>query len=174
MSEASTDVRGTPALTASLLGAVADELSSAMDRAVQAETGLRGENSAALTVLLHTPGLTIKELARYLGMSSPSAVELVSKLEAQGLVARKRGNDARSRSLVLTKAGRRCATAVLAARDGVVRDRLRTLSGRQRQEVYGAVIRILGALRQVDVDLDYLCRRCDESVCTTSICPVGR
>ncbi|HEX5018685.1 MAG TPA: MarR family winged helix-turn-helix transcriptional regulator [Actinomycetes bacterium] len=166
-------VRGA-ALTASLLGAVADELASAMDHAVQADTGLRGESSAALTVLLHTPGLTIKELARHLGMRSPSAVELVGRLEAQGLVVRKPGSDARSRSLVLSSAGRRRAQAVLAARDRVARNWLRALSPRQQRDVRGALMRILEELRTDDVDPDHLCRRCNESVCTLSICPVAR
>ena len=159
-------------LTVSTLGAFADELSFAMDRAVAAATGLRGEASAALTALLNSPRLSVKQLARFLGMASPSAVQLVSRLEADGLLARRPGPDARTRALVLTAAGRRAATRVLQARGEVISQRIDELSGRQRSELHGVLITLLGSLRRLDVDLDHLCRRCDESVCTPEVCPV--
>ena len=87
-------------LTVSTLGAFADELSFAMDRAVAGATGLRGEASAALTALLNSPRLSVKQLARFLGIASPSAVQLVSRLESDGLLARRPGPDDRSRALL--------------------------------------------------------------------------
>ena len=159
-------------LTVSALGAFADELSFAMDKAVAGATGLRGEASAALTALLNSPRLSVKQLARFLGMASPSAVQLVSRLEADGLLARRPGPDARTRALVLTAAGRRAATRVLQARREVISRRLDQLSASQRSELHGVLIGLLGSLRGLDVDLDHLCRRCDESVCTPAVCPV--
>jgi DNA-binding MarR family transcriptional regulator len=159
-------------LTVNTLGAFADELSFAMDKAVSAATGLRGEASAALTALLNSPGLSIKQLSRHLDMASPSAVQLVSRLEADRLLTRRPGPDARTRALVLTAAGRRTATRVLQARRAVISRRLDELSGRQRSELHGVLITLLGSLRGLDVDLDHLCRRCDESVCAPEVCPV--
>jgi len=166
-------VRTVSPLTASLVGAVADELSYAMDRAVEKATGMRGEASAALTALLNTPGLSVKELARFLGMASPSAVELITRLESRGLVIRREGPDARTRSLALTASGRRAAAGVLRARDDVLQRRLGQLSARQRTHLRDVAVSLLSTAHQHDVDLDHLCRRCDESQCTDLVCPIG-
>ena len=165
--------RAARALTETMLGAVADALSGAMDAAVYDVTGLRGESAAALTAVHHTAGLSVKELARFLDMRSPSAVELIARLERLGLMARQPGSDGRTRSLVLTDRGRRMAVEVLAARRQVTADRLDQLTQRQQQAMQGVLASLLGSYRGADVDLDHLCRRCDESVCTPPRCPVG-
>ena len=82
--------------------AVADSLSGAMEVAVYEATGLRGEATAALTAVHHTDGLSVKDLARFLDVRSPSAVELIGRLERLGLMRRLPGADGRagrSRSL---------------------------------------------------------------------------
>jgi DNA-binding MarR family transcriptional regulator len=156
-----------------MVGAVADELSGAMDAAVFAETGLRGEGAAAITALYNTPGLSVKELARFLGMRSPSAVQLVDRLESSGLMQRRPGPDARTRSLGLTASGRRKALQVFAARKDIVAARLKSLSSEQRDALTSALTTMLASMRSLAVDLDHLCRRCDESVCRPALCPVG-
>jgi DNA-binding MarR family transcriptional regulator len=155
-----------------MFGAVADELSEAMDREVRAASGLRGESAAALTAVLHTPDLSVKELARFLGMASPSAVELLGRLEEARLVRRRSGPDARTRRVELTASGRRLALDVLAARRRVVAARLGALTDVQQRSLGDALATLLGSMGEQDVDLDHLCRRCDESVCTPDVCPV--
>jgi DNA-binding MarR family transcriptional regulator len=156
-----------------MFGALADALSEAMEAAVYEATGLRGESAAALTAVRHTAGLSVKELARFLGIRSPSAVELITRLEMLRLMARQPGSDGRTRSLVLTDRGRRVAIEVLAARRQVTADRLDQLTQRQQQALHGVLADLLGSYRSADVDLDHMCRRCDESVCTPPRCPVG-
>jgi DNA-binding MarR family transcriptional regulator len=155
-----------------MLGAVADELSGAMDAEVFAQTGLRGEGAAALTALYSTSGLSVKELARFLGMRSPSAVQLVDRLETSGLMRRCPGPDARTKSLELTAAGRRTALHVLQAREVVVTARLKGLPPDRLEVLNTALTTMLASLHALAVDLDHVCRRCDESLCTTRRCPV--
>ena len=106
----------TSALTETMFGAVADSLSGAMEVAVYEATGLRGEATAALTAVHHTDGLSVKDLARFLDVRSPSAVELIGRLERLGLMRRLPGADGRTRSLEVTAKGRRVAGDVLSAR----------------------------------------------------------
>lgn len=159
--------------TLTMFGAVADEVSSAMESAVERATGLRGEAAAALTALLNTPRLSVKDLARFLDMRSPSAVQLVARLESEGLVERRPGQDARTRALILTASGRRRATRVLDARRVAVEQHVGGLSQRQRERLQDVLATVLGSLRASEIDLDHLCRRCDESACTAGRCPVG-
>jgi DNA-binding MarR family transcriptional regulator len=156
-----------------MFGAVADSLSDAMDAAVCQATGQRGEAAAALTAVHNTAGLSVKELARFLGMRSPSAVELIGRLEEMGLMRRRPGSDGRTRSLELTAAGNRAARNVLAARRHVIAERLDQLTKRDQQVLGGVLMSLLAGSQSLDLDLDHLCRRCDESVCTSHRCPVS-
>jgi DNA-binding MarR family transcriptional regulator len=155
-----------------MFGAVADWLSEAMDAAVHEATGLRGEGAAALTAVHHNSGLSVKELARFLRMRSPSAVELIDRLVVMGLMKRRPGADGRTRALELTSRGGRVADAVLSARRQVVAARLEQLDKQQRQTLHDTLASLLSGSHQLDIDLDHLCRRCDESVCTPARCPV--
>lgn len=61
-----------------------------------------------LTGLSHiraNPGCSQSELAEYTGLSRASAVTMVDQLEANGLVERRAGTDARTNALFITPAG---------------------------------------------------------------------
>ena len=167
------EVSAARALTETMFGAVADSLAGAMESAVYEATGLRGEAPAAVTAVHHTQGLSVKDLARFLGMRSPSAVELIGRLEQMGLMRRRPGPDGRTRSLGLTADGRRVARDILAARREVIARRLDQLTNVQQQSLHGVLASLLASSQALDLDLDHLCRRCDESVCTPRRCPVG-
>lgn len=166
------DVHPTREFTGNVLGALADELCRQMDRSVFDRVGIKGESSATLTALLHSPGLSIKDLARFLGISSPSAVQLITGLELSGLIQRRPGPDARTRSLVLTPAGRRAARAVLTTRGDVTKSVLASVSAAERPPLTAAIVVMLETLTRGGADPDHLCRRCDESVCLAEACPV--
>src|SRR5919198_4550073 len=91
-------------LVGALAIAVVDRLHEA--RVANPSRGLTA--TAALNHLRLRPGQNIDFLARLLQISHPATVRLVDRLEAEGLVERRRDRaDARSRTLVLTAAGRR-------------------------------------------------------------------
>ena len=66
-------------------------------------------------------------------------------------------------AIVLTASGRRTATQVLAARREQAALRLDQLSRQQQHELHAVLSSVLASMRGLDVDLDHLCRRCDES-----------
>jgi len=67
-----------------------------------------------LRVLWIEDGLTQRELSRRVGMAEPSVLEQLRKMEARGVVARRRSNGDRRKSLVvLTPEGRSLEKALL-------------------------------------------------------------
>lgn len=73
--------------------------------------------TAAIFLELDGPGVTLSELGECLAMKPAAMSEQVSKLERQGLVAKKAGADKRSKLLTLTKTGKQGATAIREAMD---------------------------------------------------------
>ena len=103
---------------ANVLGALSLALADRMSDEVSAAAGGQSQTAAAALCALaqFLDGCTIDRLRTVLGMTSSGTVRLVDRLEGAGLLRRGRGEDARSRSLTLTPAGRRAAQRVSAAR----------------------------------------------------------
>jgi DNA-binding MarR family transcriptional regulator len=160
---------------ANVLGAfglvLADRLADATERA-------GGSSSAAALATLYgtRAGIRIEGLARVVGLSHSGAVRLVDRLEAQGLVERRRGVDQRSAVLYLTTGGRRSARRMLAERDVAMHSLLALLTDDQRAELIDLADRLLRELAAEPVAEARICRLCDLEACGRSSgrCPVAR
>jgi DNA-binding MarR family transcriptional regulator len=151
--------------------ALADRLDEAAERA-------GGRSAAAALATLHgtRAGIRIEGLARVAGLSHSGAVRLVDRLEADGLVERRRGADQRSTALYLTPAGRRSARRVLAERDTAMHSLLSLLTDDQQAELTDLMDRLLHELAAEPSAEARLCRLCDLESCGRSSgrCPVAR
>ena len=151
--------------------ALADRLSEAAERA-------GGSSAAAALVTLYgtRAGIRIDGLARVVSLSPSGAVRLVDRLEADGLVERRRGADQRSTALYLTPAGRRSARRVLAERDGAMHSLLALLTDDQQAVLGHLADRLLRELAAEPAAEGRLCRICDLEACGRSRgdCPVAR
>ena len=151
--------------------AIADRLSEAAERA-------GGSSSAAALVTLYgtRAGIRIDGLAGVVGLSHSGAVRLVDRLQADGLVERRRGADQRSAAVHLTPAGRRSARRVLGGREAAMYSMLDLLTGDQRAELSDLADRLLRELAVEPAAEARLCRICDLEACGRSSghCPVAR
>ena len=82
---------------------------------IAASDAVSSQDAALVTLLAH-PDCGIGWLAGVVGLTDSGATRLVERLVASGLVRRRAGADARSRTVRLTAAGRRQSRRVLAAR----------------------------------------------------------
>ena len=102
---------------ANLLGALALVITDQTAEAVAAAAGQSVSAAAALSALHHfLDRPTLDQLRKVLGLTPSGAVRLVDRLADAGLVTRGTGDDGRSRSVVLTEAGKRVAQQITAAR----------------------------------------------------------
>lgn len=165
----------TAARTGNLLGAlslaVADRVRTATEQA-----GGHGAAAPAALSALHEflGGGTIEQLRDVVGLSHSGAVRLVDRLEADGLVERRAGRDARAVSVRLTRAGRRRAERVLAARAAVLEGLVADLDADERVAATAVLERVLGVVteQRIRARLDgappgggWLCRLCDLGDC---------
>lgn len=161
---------------ANVVGALALALADRLHAAAQDASGLTGAAPAAL-VSLHefAGGRPIEVLAGALRVSHSRTVRVVDRLEAGGLVSRRRDPDDRRAVLVtLTARGRREAGRVLAARAALLESVLAGLSAGERRALAG----LAGAALQTMVggrrDARAVCRLCDAHACghAEGRCPV--
>src|SRR4051812_15994298 len=108
--------------TENLLATCALALAERVHNAAEEASGLTAGAPAALVAIsgfLH--GQSVNALARVLGLSHAGTVRLIDRLQADGLIERRRGDgDAREVSLVATRAGRAAAKRVLARREAAM------------------------------------------------------
>jgi MarR family transcriptional regulator, negative regulator of the multidrug operon emrRAB len=157
------------ARTANLLGALGIVLADAL-----ADAG--GDSEAAALVALGGPsaGASIEALSGVVGLSHSGTVRLVDRLEADGLVERKRGADQRSAALLLTPAGRRSARQILRNRDANLQLITSLLTDDQQEALINVAERVLGELGARPDAERRICRLCDVDACGRSRgeCPV--
>ena len=160
---------------ANLLGAFAVAV---VDRLHEARLGQNDRGLTATAALNHLrlrPDRNIDFLARVLQISHPATVRLVNRLETEGLVERRPDReDARSRSLRLTRAGRRAAVAAAKKRLDVLEDVVATLTATERRQLEPVLEKLLAALTADRWDARHICRLCDFPTCETPTCPVDQ
>jgi DNA-binding MarR family transcriptional regulator len=156
--------------TANLLGALTLLVDGQVRAAVTKPAGAGGVLAEAVVILKDQPGVTADWLARVLRVTQPGVVHVVKRLVELGWVEKRPGTDARSRALVLTKAGKATARNILRARATALGPLVNRLSAEQREHLADIAETLLRPLPQDDQDLAQLCRLCDRSCCTT--CPV--
>jgi MarR family transcriptional repressor of emrRAB len=161
--------------TANLLGALALTLTDRADAAVRDGAGVAGSDAAALVTLRnYAEGEPLDLLRRALALSHPGVVRVADRLEARGLVERRRSDaDGRAVALRLTPAGRRAADEALAARGEAIAAALGALDARERRALEGMLERMLGAETTDTTASLVICRMCDPDVCGhPGRCPV--
>ncbi|UDY35636.1 MarR family winged helix-turn-helix transcriptional regulator [Dermatobacter hominis] len=157
---------------ANLLGALAVAVCDELEAASLAAADLTATQTAALNVLAHHPGCTIRELSQVLELSHPGTVRLVDRLQDEGLVERRSGVDARSVALHVTAAGRRVWNRQRHARDARLAEVVASLPRASRADLRGAAELLLAALTTDEDRAESICRLCDESQCPQDRCPV--
>lgn len=163
-----------PEFTANLLAAFVGRMSELMAEAAAETVGARGEAAAALVSIRSDPGISIRRLADVLGIAQPTAVVMVERLRAQGLVDKRQGPDARTAALFLTAAGARSAGALLSARRRIAQEVLVGLDAVATGAVHAALAAMLASLTTDRATGDHICRSCDEPSCPQDLCPVER
>lgn len=159
--------------TANLLGAAALGVTEMMLARVRATSGISASGAAALVVLADTPGLSVTELGRRIGLSQSAAARMVDSLRDVGLVERQPGNG-REVSVHLRADGRRAADQVLAARAGALVELVEELHDDERTGLDDVLTTLLARLYRGVGSTDLLCRLCDRESCVSGAeCPVG-
>ena len=155
--------------TANLLGALGIVLADAL-----AEAG--GDSEAAALVAIGGPsaGASIEALSAVVGLSHSGTVRLVDRLEADGLLERRRGADQRSAALLLTPAGRRAVRQTLRSREANLQFIVSLLTEDQQDALIDVAERVLGELGARPDAERRICRLCDVDGCGRSRgeCPV--
>jgi DNA-binding MarR family transcriptional regulator len=114
-----------------------------------APLGVTGGQASLLWAIRTTPGIGVRELAEREGVSPPAMTAYVDRLEAAGLVARRRSErDRRRVELELTEDGARVLRSVRSRRTAWLAARLRRLEPDELE----AIDRALPALRRLTED----------------------
>jgi MarR family transcriptional regulator, negative regulator of the multidrug operon emrRAB len=152
--------------TANLLGATALAVTDLMTTA-----GVSPSGAAALVLLHSTPGLSVTELGRRVGLTQSAAARMVDSLA--GMVDRSRSGG-REVSVFLTPRGKAKADELLTTRGEQLTDLLTVLDEHQRATLAELLGVLLAKLYERVGSTERLCRLCDRRSCTTdAVCPVG-
>jgi len=162
------------AFAANVLGTFALTVSDRMGIATRDAAGHGANAPAALVTLLWYPDRPIAFLADRLRISHPGAVQLVDRLEHDGLVERVPAYDGRTKLLALTDRGHQVALDVLAERRDLLERAVAALDDRQASALVEAVGAMLEALADDLLTSEFMCRMCDELACPDARCPVER
>lgn len=166
--------------TANLLGAVALAVTDQTTTAMTEVAGHATSAAAALSALdqfLDRP--TIDRLRSVLGLTPSGTVRLVDRLAEQGYVTRGPGADGRTRSVALTRKGKRAAARITAARSAVLAQSLARLSATEVATLHTLLGRVVEGLVRHNLDRPgqqgWLCRLCDLTACgrADGACPTA-
>ena len=156
--------------TSNLLGALSLAVSDRI-RAVAAHgLGHGGETPAALIVIGHEPGLSNDMLRKILALSHSGAVRLIDRLQADGLVERRKGKDGRAVALYLTEIGDALRVDILKNREVILVPIVERLSIQDKKRLTAILEKMLRNLPKTEVDTYSICRLCDEGACQS--CPM--
>jgi DNA-binding MarR family transcriptional regulator len=159
-------VNGDDAATANLLGALSLVVADQTRDLVTAACSEPGSAPAALSALEQFLGRpSLDQLARVLGLTPSGAVRLVDRLADAGLVARGPGGDGRTRSVVLTAAGRRAAARIGTARADYLRQLVDSLSVPERSTLHALLGKLLAAVVETKDGGAWICRLCNLADC---------
>jgi len=166
--------RADRAFTSNALGTLALAISDRVGLGTGRATRHGANAPAALTTLMWYPDRPIAFLAARLRITHPGAVQLVDRLERDGLVERIPGEDGRTKLLALTVRGEQVALDVLAARRDVLERAVSALDDDQVRGLADSVEVMLEALTDDLLTSEHMCRLCDELACPDARCPVER
>ncbi len=105
-----------------------------------APLGITGGQAALLWGIRSHPGIGVRGLADLEGVSTPAMSAYVDRLEAAGLVTRRRSEDDRRRvELAVTESGLRVLRSARSRRTAWLADRLRRLEPEERDRIEAAL-----------------------------------
>lgn len=136
--------------------------------------GVSESAAAAMVVLSWSPGLSVTELGRRIGLSQPAAARMVDSLVVADLVRRSPGSG-RSVAIRLTPKGRRAVRRLLTSRGDSLGDLVRdALDLKEQVALAGLLEKVLTSVYGEIGDSERICRLCDRDSCTrNAVCPVG-
>ena len=158
--------------TANLLGALAGQVDHLLLRQLRQHPSQTDSSAAALNALGFYEGCSNLRLSQALHLSHTATVRLVDKLEQEGLVESRSGQDKRSVALFLTEAGRERARQILTDRCQTLDGVLAALSAQEQETLAGLLEKMLRGQVKAAGDDDYICRLCDSTACPAESCPV--
>jgi MarR family transcriptional regulator, negative regulator of the multidrug operon emrRAB len=158
--------------TANMLAAFAGEVTERVGAAIKRHPNQTGSAAAALNIMGFWEGITNAQLARALKLSHTATVRLVDKLEAQGLVEARGGEDRRATHLHLTEAGRNAVLPMLTARCAAVERYLTVLTPAEEQQLAGLLVKLMQPLGADAYSVCHFCRLCDLATCPADQCPM--
>jgi DNA-binding MarR family transcriptional regulator len=155
-----------------LIGAIAVALADEINRVASSTAPEEGPAASALALINHAPGISIRSLARGVGLTHAGTVRLVDRLESLGLIERRlHATDGRTRSLHLTSEGELSCDSILRARDQVITRGLSALTREEQRTLGELAERMLRAIVEDEDHAYRICRLCDFERCKN--CPVG-
>jgi MarR family transcriptional repressor of emrRAB len=151
---------------ANLLGSLSLAVVDRLRHATEDAAHRGGSGPAALAALsTYLEGDSIDAVGRSIGLTHSAAVRLVDRLEESGLVKRRRGEDGRTVSVILTAAGRTAGREILAARERALAATLEGLEPSQRRALVRVCETLLSELTSSRADARRICRLCDPGAC---------
>ncbi|WP_063020877.1 MarR family winged helix-turn-helix transcriptional regulator [Nocardia niwae] len=159
---------------ANLLGAAALAINDVMLAEVHSAGAVSSSGAGALVTLAQSPGISVTELGRRVGLTQSAAARMVEALEAAGLARRSPGAG-RTVEVRLTSTGSATARSISAARARPLTELVSALDAKERNTLTELLDKLLARLYREIGSADLLCRLCDRACCTRSaVCPVGR
>jgi len=162
---------------ANLLGSVGLAVSDRIRAAGEDELGLSGSAPQAIVALsTYLADRPLEEIAGAFGITQSAVVRLIDRLEAEGLVARRPGEDRRRVSVGLTAKGSRRAKSILARRERELDAVLSALTPAEQKQLTRLHEKLLGQLPDGVPAARRVCRYCDVHACGhyDGHCPVTR
>jgi DNA-binding MarR family transcriptional regulator len=101
--------------------------------------GVTGGQVSLLSQVKHNPGITASELAERERVSAPGMSGHLVRLEAAGLIERKRANDRRRIGLYLTSEGAKVLRSVRSKRTAWLSARLERIEPAERERIEDAL-----------------------------------
>jgi MarR family transcriptional regulator, negative regulator of the multidrug operon emrRAB len=158
--------------TANMLAAFAGEVTERVEATLKSHPNQTDSAAAALNIMGFWEGITNAQLARALKLSHTATVRLVDKLEAQGFVEARAGDDRRATHLFLTSAGRKALQPALVARCAAVKNYLGVLTAAEEKQFAHLLEKLMRPLAQDAYGVSHFCRLCEFTACPGDDCPM--
>lgn len=158
--------------TANMLAAFAGEVTERVGAALKSHPNQTDSAAAALNIMGFWEGITNAQLARALKLSHTATVRLVDKLEAQGFVEARGGEDRRATHLYLTQAGGEAVQPALVARCAAVESYLGVLTAAEQKQFAMLLEKLMRPLGVDAYGVVHFCRLCEFTACPGDQCPM--
>ncbi|MEJ0008232.1 MAG: MarR family winged helix-turn-helix transcriptional regulator [Steroidobacteraceae bacterium] len=160
------------ARASNLLGAFLTGLHDRMNSRIERQSGLSGDDPAALVAIAYNEGRTVEFLRNTLTLSHSWTVRVVAKLEKAGLVNKKTGVDKRTVALFLTARGKRKVQGIVRARRRCLDEVLAVLPVKDQEKLTPMLEQMLAFLTDDFYSAEAICKLCEVDVCPQKRCPV--